>query len=378
MGKRRSKGEGTIRKRKDGVWEGRFYVNGVQRSIYSGSQNDIRKKMTESLAELDKDEFLIENNMTLEQWLTVWQETYLSDVKDSTADRYKSCIRVHIIPSLGKIPISNLKQPVIQKFLNECKLKKKLSKKSVQNIRLVINKAMTEAVECELIKKNPCAKTKVPAYSEPKKEMRPITGDEITEFLETIKGNEYENLFFVALFTGARESELIGLSWDCVDFSTQKIHLYRQLKRSRGKNSKYVFSSLKNNQARTFTAPKEVIDVLKKVKLNQNEQRLKIGNAWHNPDNLVFTNEVGTHIETVSLYRSFKKVAAGMGIPELRFHDLRHSYATLALERGVDSKTVSMNLGHATVAFTLDKYGHVSEAMMNDSATKLQQFIESI
>ena len=378
MSKRRSKGEGTIRKRKDGTWEGRFYVNGIQRSVYGDSQPAIRKKMTELLADIDRDEYLVESNMVLSQWLSLWQETYLINVKDSTADRYKSCIRVHIVPAIGKMPIANLKSPVIQKFLNECKTKKKLSKKSVQNIRLVLNKAMNDAVDNELIKKNPCAKTKIPAYSEPKKEMRPITGAEINKFLEAIKGTDYEDLLFIALFTGARESELIGLSWDCINFSTGKIHLYRQLKRSRGKNSEYVFSSLKNNQSRTFAAPKEVIEALKKVRLNQNEKKLKVGNSWKNQDDLVFTNEIGEHIETITLYRRFKKIANSIGIPELRFHDLRHSYATLALERGVDPKTVSMNLGHATVAFTLDKYGHVSEAMMNDSANKLSQFIKSV
>lgn len=378
MGKRRANGEGTIRKRKNGIWEGRFCVNGEQRSVYSKSQQGLRKKMVEAFSDINNDEFLLESKNTLESWLLLWQETYLNDVKQSSADRYKSCIRVHIIPVLGKIPISDLKQPVIQKFFNDCKIKKKLSKKSVQNIRLVLNKALTDAVDNELIKRNPCAKTKIPAYDEPKKEMRPITGTEITRFLDAIKGTAYESLFFVALFTGARESELIGLSWDCVDFSTGKIHLYRQLKRTREKNGKYIFSSLKNNQSRTFTAPDEVIDVLRKTKIKQNECKLKAGSIWNNPDNLVFTDETGKHIATHTLYRSFKKIASAIGIPELRFHDLRHSYATLALERGVDSKTVSKNLGHATVAFTLDKYGHVSEAMMNDSANKIQSFIETI
>lgn len=378
MAKRRANGEGTIRKRSNGIWEGRFSVDGEQKSIYGKTQSIVRKKMIDVISDIKNDEYLSESNESLQGWLLFWQDTYLDDVKLSSADRYKSCIRNHIIPSLGKICIADLKPSVIQKFLNDCKSKKKLSKKSVQNIRLVLSKALDKAVDDELIKKNPCLKTKIPAYNDPQKEMHPITSSEISKFLEAIHGNEFEDMFYISLFTGMRESELIGLSWDCIDFEKGTIHLYRQLKRARGGDNRYAFSSLKNKQSRTFSVPKNVLDTLKKIKVRQAEQKLCAGTSWANKDNLVFTNEIGEHIHTKTLYRRFKKIVSAIGIPELRFHDLRHSYATLALENGVDPKTVSTNLGHATVAFTLDKYGHVSEAMMNDSAEKMQRFIESL
>ncbi len=378
MAKRRANGEGTLRKRENGVWEGRFSANGEQHSVYSKSQSAVRKKMVEAFSDIENDEFLIESDETLEAWLSFWQDTFLDDVKQSSAERYKSCIRTHIVPVLGKICMADLKPSAIQKFLNDCKNKNGLSKKSVQNIRLVLSKALDKAVDDERIKKNPCLKTKVPAYNDPQKEMRPIKDDEIAAFLEAISGNEFENLFYVALFTGMRESEIIGLSWDCIDFEKGTIHLYRQFKRARGGDNCYTFSSLKNKQSRTFSVPKNVLDVLKKVRLHQSEQKLCAGTSWVNKENLVFTNALGEHVHTKTVYRRFKKVASDIGIPDLRFHDLRHSYATLALENGVDPKTVSTNLGHATVAFTLDKYGHVSQAMMDDSASKMQRFIESL
>jgi len=378
MAKRRANGEGTLRKRNNGVWEGRFSANGEQHSVYSKSQSVVRKKMVEAFSDIENDEFLVESNQSLEAWLMFWQDTFLDDVKQSSADRYRSCIKTHIIPALGKICIADLRPSVIQRFLNNCKTQKELSRKSVQNIRLVLSKALDKAVDDELIKKNPCLKTKLPAYNNPQKEMRPITGSEISQFLEAISGTEYEQMFYIGLFTGMRESELIGLSWDCIDFKKGTIHLYRQLKRARGGDNCYAFSSLKTKQSRTFSVPKNVLDVLKKVRTRQAEQRLCAGSSWANKDNLVFTNALGEHVHTKTLYRRFKKVASDIGIPELRFHDLRHSYATLALENGVDPKTVSTNLGHATVAFTLDKYGHVSQAMMDDSASKMQRFIESL
>ena len=378
MGKRRANGEGSIRKRDDGSWEARILINGKSRSIYGRTQSDVRKKLTEVRNDLDNDEYLEPNDTTLKEWLELWQDEYLEDVKQSTADRYKSCIKIHIIPALGETRLMDLRASTIQKFLNQCKKVDGLSEKSVKNIRLVLHKALEQAIEDEQIKKNPCDRAKAPSYDDPPKEMRPLKDHEVPMFLQAIKGHQFESLFYVALFTGMRESELIGLTWDCIDFQHCTIHIYRQLRKTREKKGSYVFTSLKNKQARTFSPPQNVLDVLKKVKIRQAELRLKAGSSWSNPDDLVFTNDLGKHVATFTLYKYFKEVVTQIGLPEMRFHDLRHGYATLALQNGVDVKTVSNNLGHSTTAFTMDKYGHVTETMMKDSADKMQRFIESL
>ena len=378
MGKRRANGEGSIRKRNDGSWEARILINGKSRSIYGRTQSDVRKKLTEVRNDLDNDEYLEPNDTTLKEWLELWQDEYLEDVKQSTADRYKSCIRIHIIPALGDTRLMDLRASTIQKFLNQCKKVDGLSEKSVKNIRLVLHKALEQAIEDEQIKKNPCDRAKVPSYDDPPKEMRPLKDHEVPMFLQAIKGHQFESLFYVALFTGMRESELIGLTWDCIDFQHGTIHIYRQLRKTREKKGSYVFTSLKNKQTRTFSPPQNVLDVLKKVKIRQAELRLKAGSSWSNPDDLVFTNDLGKHVATFTVYKYFKEVVTQIGLPEMRFHDLRHGYATLALQNGVDVKTVSNNLGHSTTAFTMDKYGHVTETMMKDSADKMQRFIESL
>lgn len=378
MAKKRANGEGSIRKRSSGIWEGRVTIDGVAKSIYGKTQADVRLKLTEIRNDLDNDDYIDPSDTTVKEWLELWQDEYLEDVKQSTSDRYKSCIRIHIIPALGETRLMDLRSSMIQKFLNSCKKVNGLSEKSVKNIRLVLHKALEKAVEDEQIKKNPCDKAKVPSYDEPPKEMRPLQDYEFPAFLNAIAGHPLEPLFYVAAFTGMRESEIIGLSWDCVDFEKGTIHLYRQLKRTREKGGQYVFTSLKNKQTRTFAAPQNVINTLKKVKIKQAEWKLKAGTSWENKDNLVFTNCLGAHIATHTVWRQFKTIAKQIGIPELRFHDLRHGYASLALQNGVDVKTVSNNLGHATTAFTMDKYGHVTETMMRDSADKMQRFIESL
>ncbi len=375
---KRANGEGSIRKRNNGTWEGRYSFGDKRGSVYGKTKGEVKEKLNEITNEIQNNVFVVESKQTLANWLDVWQETYLEDVKKSSQDRYKSIIKNHIIPALGEIVLSSLKTVTIQKFLNDMKNKKILSEKSVKNIRLVLHKALDSAVENEMIRTNPCTKAKVPSYEEPPVEMRPLKDKEVSEFLKAIEGNPFERLYYVALFTGMRESEIIGLSWDCVDFGTSKIHLYRQLKRARGGDNTYSFSSLKNKQSRTFTAPLNVMAMLQKVKRQQSEWRLKAGTAWNNEDNLVFTNELGGHVHTKTVYRQFKRIVADIGLPQVRFHDLRHTYATLALQQGVDAKTVSSNLGHSTVAFTLDKYGHVSEVMQKNGAEKMQRLIESL
>jgi integrase len=208
--------------------------------------------------------------------------------------------------------------------------------------------------------------------------MRPLKDHEIPAFLSAIKSHPLEYLFYIALFTGMRESELIGLSWDCIDWDHKTIHLYRQLKRARGKCAPWVFTTLKNKQDRTFAVPHSVMAALQKLKLRQAEWKLSHGRLFQNKDNLVFTNELGEHLATHTVWKQFKQIVTQLGLSEVRFHDLRHTYATLALQNGVDVKTVSNNLGHATVAFTMDKYVHVSMTMQQDCVSKMESFIASL
>ena len=154
--------------------------------------------------------------------------------------------------------------------------------------------------------------------------------------------------------------------------------MYRQYKAVRGQSKTYAFTNLKNKQDRTFTATPSVMRVLKSTKLKQAEWKLHYGNLFQNREGFVFTDEFGKHLATRTVYNRFKEIVEKMGLPEVRFHDLRHTYATLALQNKVDVKTVSYNLGHSTVAFTMDKYMHVTMNMQKDSVKKMESFIASL
>ena len=384
---KRANGEGTIKQRMNGLWEGQ-YISGrdsngklIRKSVYGRSQKEVAQKLTAMTNDVNTGLYIAPEKTTFGQWLDIWYEDYLGGVKESTATQYKYHIEFNIKPNLGHVPIQKLTAPMIQKLYRQrmteaTKGGKKLSAKSIKNLHGVIHKALDKAVQCRYIKFNPSDACELPRI--PKKEMKVLKDEYLSKFLSEIKGKKYEELFFVDVFTGMREGEILGLTWDCVDFDNGIIHIEKQLKRKQGTNNVYFFDTLKNGKTRSVVPAPVVFEILRKIKKEQAANKLKYGSSYENPDNLVFTNEIGQHIGVEALWQALKRRAVAIGIPDLRFHDLRHSYATISIQNGDDIKTVSQSLGHATVAFTLDVYGHVTDRMKRDSADRMQKFIESI
>ena len=379
MTKKRINGEGNIRKRSEHSWEASLRTEGgVRLYVYGSSQKEVKEKLQAIQAEIANGTYVTENEMTVGDWMDEWYECFTLGVKESSRARYEQDIRNHIRPDIGSIQLQDLSLSHVQRFLNQYKEKKHLALKSVKNIYLILNKALNKAQSQGLIRQNPCTEAEIPSYDLPQKEMRPLKDAEVAEFLKRISGHPDEYLLYTALFTGMRESELIGLTWDCIDFDRGKVHLYRQLTPVKGRKDTWAFTTLKNKQTRDFVIPPSVLQVLKKQRIKQTEWKLLYGAAYDNDLNLVFTNRLGKHLRGATVYKHFKSIVTLMGLPEVRFHDLRHTYATLALQNGVDVKTVSNNLGHATVAFTMDKYVHISMVMQESCAAKMESFIASL
>lgn len=380
---KRANGQGTIKKRKNGTWEGQYIAgkdeNGklIRRSIYGKTQKEVAEKLTALTNDLNKGVYIAPDQITVAQWFEIWLKDYTGSVKDSTKAQYEYQARVNINPVLGDIQLQKVTAPMIQRLYN-AKLESKLSPKSIKNLHGVMHKALNQAVLCQYLKVNPSLACQLPRIE--KKEMQTITGDDLKRFLQEIKRKEYEDLFFVDIFTGLRESEIIGLTWACVDFKKQVIRVEKQLKRQRNlnKSNDYVFDTLKNGKTRTISPAPIVFDVLKRVKAEQAANALKNGSAYKNENGLVFTNEIGGHLCQPTVLKHFKQRVTAIGLPDIRFHDMRHSFATISLENGDDIKTVSENLGHATVAFTLDVYGHVTDKMKKDSADRMQAYYQAI
>ena len=211
----------------------------------------------------------------------------------------------------------------------------------------------------------------------PSAPIKPLDEEQSKAFLKAIQGHRFENLFTVTLFTGMREGEVLGLMWSCVDFEKGTILIDKQLQQEKKRGGQYVFAPLKNDKARTITPAPWVMDLLKHHRAQQAELRLRAGPMWED-SGLVFTNELGHHLARCTLVNAFKAVVTSIGRPDARFHDLRHSYAVAAIRSGDDIKTVQGNLGHATAAFTLDVYGHVTDQMKRESAARMESYIKDV
>ncbi len=399
---RAAAGAGTIRQRSDKRWEARYTIGRdpgtgkqVQRSIYGASQQEVRKRLQEISVQIEQGTYVTPSRMTVGQWLEVWQQDYLGGIKPNSQKLYAQQIRLYLMPALGAVKLTDLSPHMIQRTYNSLlkphtivttaktkdakPIKKErpgISPKSLKNIHGIFHHSLKQAVRLGYLKSNPADAVMLPRCE--RKEIHFIDDEYIPLLLEAIKGNRYENPIRFALFTGLREGEIIGLRWDAVDFSSGAITISRQLQRDREKGGQFHFVSLKNDRTRKIQAPPFVLDILKEERRRQNENRLHLGKAWQNEWGLVFVNELGEFIRPNALYRAFKKVCVDIGIPQTRFHDLRHTYATLALQNGDDIKTVQEAVGHATASFTLDVYGHVSQRMKQESANRMQAYYDGL
>lgn len=389
---RAAQGTGTIRKKivmqksKEYVyWEARYTVGTdpgtgrqIQKSITGKTQKEVATKLKEVTHEIDKGIYTEPQKMTLSAWLDSWITEYVTQsCKPLTVSTYRSRIETHIKPALGNVKMSMLNTMQIQKLLNDLTCNKGMYPKTVKNVHGVLHKALEQAVKLHYIAYNPADACELPRMEQ--REISPLTEDEIKEFLiEIDKGEPLASLFKVALFTGMREGEICGLSWDSVNFKNNTIIIKQQLQRGKEKGSSYYIDTPKSSKARIITVAPFVMETLQKEKEKQTKFRTEAGLTWKNEWDLVFTYPNGSHMIPQVVLKHFKAITTKIGRPDARFHDLRHTYAVMSLQEGDDLKTVQENLGHATASFTLDVYGHVSEKMKQDSAARMENYITKI
>ena len=384
-GTKAANGTGSIRKKtiRKGTttytyFEGRvttYAFNGkqVQRTVTAKTKAEVVQKIKELSHAVDTGTYVEPSKITVSEWLDDWQKTYLVNVKASTAYTYGRDIDKYINPTLGDIPLQKLTKPIVQRWINEL-LHRGLSPKFIKDIVGVFHRALEEAIEVGYISKNPAHKTKLPKRVPPK--LNYLENEDIARFLAAIDGHVHERLFKVALFTGMRENEVLGLTWDCVDFTNSTIHVCKQLCRDRDIGGQYHFSTPKDEETRVIVAAPSVMQLLAEQKAFEDEKREIAGSAWQDK-NMVFSNPTGGFLSYRTVYDCYKRVTRKLGL-EVRFHDLRHAYAMLSLQGGDDVRTIQGNLGHATPEFTLRVYAHVNQKMKQDSAHRMEQVIQSL
>lgn len=388
MAKRSPSGAGSIRQRADGRWEARYSIGfnpgtgrQIQKSIYGKTQKEVRQKLSKIVSQIDEGTYVAPTKITVREWLRTWSEDYLANVKPYTKKAYEDRIRLHIAPALGAVKLTELTPPMVQRFINglgqDSKQRAALSPKTIKNIHGVLHRSLHQAVIIGYIRTNPADNCTLPRVIRP--EITPMDDLTIARFIQACETERYKELLLITLFTGLRQGEVLGLEWSCIDWERGIMTVKKQLQREKKPGGKFYLTTLKNGKPRTICLAPFVLDLFKQRMEQQKREKLNAYDLWHEDfPGLVFETETGGHVSHTTIRKHFKRIVESMGIPEQRFHDLRHSFAVTSLQNGDDIKTVQENLGHHSAAFTLDVYGHVTDRMRQDSARRMQEYISKI
>lgn len=346
----------------------------------TGSRRQAERYARDLETKRDMGALIGESKMTLDEYLKQWLKTQAHEVRLVTLDHYQRMIDHHIAPKLGHKPLSKLYPYEIQEFYVAL-MESGLGAGTVRNIHATLGKALKRAVRLRLLVSNPVRDVDPPSYKP--SETQSLTPEEAARFLEAAKGDEHYLLFKLALHTGLRPEEYLGLKWQHVqlDYKDEK-GVMRGLLRVRqtvvvntNGNGWYWSTPKTRKGLRDVFFPHDLAQELKSHRARQNELKLKLGRHYQDND-LVFTTRTGAPHRRINVSRRhFKPILKKAEIPERRLYCLRHSYATLSLVAGVDPKVVSEQMGHASIAFTLGVYHHVMAGMRETGADKLEKLI---
>ncbi|MBE3560342.1 MAG: site-specific integrase [Ktedonobacteraceae bacterium] len=374
---RRGHGEGSIYRRNDGRWAASISLTSDRRKTFYGkTRREVQEQLKIALHQQQEGTLITAPQQTVKQYLHYWlEEVHRQSIRDRTYERYEGIIRLHLVPGLGRHPLHKLTPRHLQSLYHQ-KLKEGLSATTVTSFHNVLHKALDHAVRWRLLPQNVCDLASPPRRKH--FEIQPLSPEQVQRLLAAAQGHPQEALFVLALATGMRRGELLGLKWRDINFATGTLQICRILTRvpSRASGRGFVEAEPKTEKSRRgiLLAP-FALEALKRHRVQQQERKLKAGPTWQEHD-YVFCTSVGTHLNPDRDVRvALKKLLQQAGLPEVRFHDLRHSAATLLLSMGVHSKVVQEILGHSRISMTLDVYSHVLPTMQQEAMKKLDDVL---
>ena len=369
MGARRGNAEGSIYKRGDGRWAAAISLGGGRRrAFYGRTRGAVQEKLKAARRTIDDGLPLSSDRQTFAKFANRWLDDVARvTVKAKTFLFYESILRLHIMPAIGTRPLSRVAPQDLQALYTR-KLEQGLSPQTVGHIHRVTHRVLQDAVRWGLVARNVCDAVKPPRA--PRREMSALTPEEARKLLASAAGDPLEALYALALTTGMRQGEILSLKWSDFDADTGRLTVQRTVLYISGQGS--IEGEPKSDRGRrNILLTPLAVAALRAHRALQAEERIRAV-AWEDND-LIFCNAVGRHIRASNLLRrSFRPLLARAGLPAIRFHDLRHTAATLLLLQGVHVKVVSEMLGHSSVSLTLDVYSHVLPSMQSDAAAKME------
>lgn len=377
---KRKKGQGTVRQRVDGRWEARYrytdiYGNKKTKYFTSQSKQECTNKMNAFIIALEsdiKEQYLLPYSITaetpFEEWSRIWMKYYCEGrIRESTYSHYESHFRLYINPRIGNIPLGMLTSSMCQGMLLDIrengrhKGDKPLSIRTVDPMRVMLCECLQRALDDHIIDVNPATHLKLP--TEPKKEMKTLQACDLEKFLEETKRHNCYEFYFLELSTGLRLGEILALTWDDLDPYKRTITVNKQVQRQKGENK--IIHPKSEKSVRTIKISQRCVDLL-----------LNLKKITPKESNLMFPSPAtGSYLCGANVTKKLHTIQDTLGLEHIRFHDMRHTFATLSIEQGMDVKTVSHMLGHKNAGFTMNTYMHATEQMQTKVAETMSNFL---
>ena len=372
---KRGRGEGSIYRRKDGRWTAEISLEGGKsKFLYGKTRREVQEKLKKALYEQQQGMLVTGAQQKVGQFLTHWlEDVHKRSIRPRTYERYEEIVRLHLAPGIGYHQLQKLSAQHLQSFYAK-KLEEGLSTTTVISFHNVLHKALETAVRWNLIARNPCDLVSPPRRK--RFEIRPLSMQQIQQFLAVARGHRQEALFILALATGMRRGELLALKWQDLDLEQGALQVRRILTRIPSKlpGRGYEEAEPKTDKGRRSIAlPSLAAEALRGHRLRQTEAKLKAGPGWQDHD-YVFCTSIGTHLNpTRDVLDALKSLLEQAGLPDIRFHDLRHSCATMLLGMNVHPKIVQEILGHSQISMTMDIYSHILPTMQEEAMHKIDE-----
>ena len=381
MAKRRGSGEGSIYKDADGRWRGSVHLGykagkRVRKVVSGKTRAEVAEKLKKLLHSQQLGLPVGPERLTLGQWLPEWlSQSVKNRVRPKSYVFYESIVQLHLVPDLGRIRIRQLTPQRVGRLLNS-KLESGLSPRMVRHIRTTLITALETALKFGLVSRNVAKLVDPPRV--PKREIFPFTVEEARRFLEVVKGDRLGNLFVIMLSLGLRLGEALGLTWDDIDFERSRLTVRHGLEKVTGQPFRLVETKSEGGY-HTICLPAVAIAALHHQRAAQERERELAGSAWKGSAwPLVFTSTVGTPLFHRNVHRRFCELLDIGGLRRVRPHDMRHSTASLLIAQGVHAKAIQELLGHSSVAFTLQVYGHLFEEAKRETADKMDSILAPV